>query len=289
MHDVKTRRGRRLLWSVSLLGLLLAAGPLLAHDFWLEPSSYAPAPGTRVSVRLRVGQQLHGDPMPRDPQAIVRFAALGPNGESPIQGVPGVDPAGFLTPSVPGLYLLVYRSNHANVELAADKFEQYLKDEGLEPIIAARARKGQSAAAGKEIFSRCAKALLSVGSFGEAPKASYDRPLGLTLEIVPEANPTVLAVGQTLPLHLLYEGKPLADAKVTAIPAARPEELVSARTDAKGRVSLPLARGGMWLIKAVHMIPAPAAASSPRFHQLTPSRSASASAANRATQHSAIW
>ena len=37
-----------------------------------------------------------------------------------------------------------------------------------------------------------------------------------------------------------------------------PAEKLSARTDKDGRVRLKLRPGGMWLIKAVHMIPAPA-------------------------------
>ena len=258
MQQTRTRRAQRLRQAWLLLGFLACCGPLAAHDFWIEPSSFTPALSAKVSVRLRVGQQLRGDPMPRDPQFLLRFAAVGPGGETPIPGVPGVDPAGFVSFASPGLYYLVYRSNHATLDLAADKFEQYLKDEGLERIVASRAKKGQSALPGKEIFSRCAKALISAGSMGATVKSGYDRPVGLTLELVPEADPTSLAVGQSLPVRLIYEGAPLAGAKVFAIPNERPEDQVSARSDAKGRVLLPLSRGGMWLIKAVQMIPAPA-------------------------------
>jgi uncharacterized GH25 family protein len=37
-----------------------------------------------------------------------------------------------------------------------------------------------------------------------------------------------------------------------------PDKRLSARTDKAGRVSLALPRGGVWLVKAVHMVPAPA-------------------------------
>ena len=46
------RASRRLALSFGLSALLLAA-PALAHDFWLEPSSYSPRVGDRVAVRLR--------------------------------------------------------------------------------------------------------------------------------------------------------------------------------------------------------------------------------------------
>jgi len=40
---------------IPLLALLLVASAV-AHDFWIEPSSYQVKPGEPVAVRLRVGQ-----------------------------------------------------------------------------------------------------------------------------------------------------------------------------------------------------------------------------------------
>jgi len=233
---------------------LLCAGSLWAHDLWIEPSAFMPAPGTRLAVRLFIGQLFRGDVFPRDPKYLVRFAVIGPGGESPIPGVPDTDPAGFLVAGRPGLYELVYTSRHAAVELDAARFEKYLAEEGLDQISALRARRGQSAAPGKELYSRCAKSLIAVG--GDAG-SGHDRVLGLTLELVPETNPYTLAAGQELPVRLLYRGQPLVGAKVAAVPKDQPASQVAARTDAHGRVRLRLAGPGVWLVKAVHMIAAP--------------------------------
>lgn len=59
-------------------------------------------------------------------------------------------------------------------------------------------------------------------------------------------------------VHLVYEGKPLAGALVVAMNRDEPEKPISARTDKGGGVLLALPRGGVWLVKAVHMVPAPA-------------------------------
>ena len=67
------------LGAVLLLGTL-ATPALLAHNFWIEPTAFTPAPGQRVAVRLRVGQELQGDPVPRDPSLMKRFVTVGPNG-----------------------------------------------------------------------------------------------------------------------------------------------------------------------------------------------------------------
>ena len=37
-----------------------------------------------------------------------------------------------------------------------------------------------------------------------------------------------------------------------------PDKHLSVRTDKAGRVSFTLPRGGVWLVKAAHMVPAPA-------------------------------
>ncbi|HEX9943951.1 MAG TPA: DUF4198 domain-containing protein [Thermoanaerobaculia bacterium] len=237
----------------ALLALVSAA--LRAHDFWIEPSTFTPAPGQRMAVRLRVGQDLRGDPVPRDPSLLERFVAAGPSGEFRVPGLPNTEPAGVMALPAPGLYTIVYDSGRSPVELDAGKFEEYLKLEGLEKISALRARRGQSATAVKEVFSRCAKALIAAGS-GAGP--GYDRPLGQRLELVPEKNPYALIGGGELPVRLLYRGKPLAGALVVALQKDRPEAKVSARSDARGRATLKLDHPGFWLLKAVHMVPAPA-------------------------------
>jgi uncharacterized GH25 family protein len=240
-------------YGVGLLLAVLSTPALLAHNFWIEPTTFTPAPGQRVAVRLRVGAELQGDPVPRDPNLIKRFVAVGPSGEAPVPGVPNTEPAGFEAFAAPGLYTIVYDSGRSPVELDAAKFETYLKEEGLEAVAAARARQGKSAAGAKEVFSRCAKALIAVGG----PGSGHDRVFGQRIELVAEKNPYTLAGGGELPVRLLYQGKPLAGALVMALQRGRTDK-VTVRSDSRGRVLLKLDRPGFWLIKAVHMIPAPA-------------------------------
>ena len=224
---------------------------VFAHDFWIEPSTFRPAVGANVSVALRVGERFRGDPVPRTPDRIVRFALFSPSRETPIDGVPGQDPAGVARISEPGLQIVGYRSKVSTVELEAAKFEQYLKEEGLESIVAERARRGESLKSSREIYSRSAKALLAAGGAG---RFGHDRVVGLTLELVPEKNPYALRAGGSLPVRLEYDGKPLAGALVVALNRAAPERPLSARTDAGGRLAFVLEKPGQWLVKSVHMV-----------------------------------
>lgn len=215
---------------------------------WIEPATFAPATGQIVGIRLKVGQDLLGDPIPRSSALIRDFVALDSEGRKPVVGREGSDPAGFARATGPGLMILGYSSNPSSVELPVEKFRQYLKEEGLEKRIAVREERAQ-----KEQFSRCAKSLLLSGA---ASASEGDRALGFTLELVAERNPYLLGAGEELPLRLTYLGRPLAGALVVAM--TRAGEKISARTDAAGRVRLKVARNGFWMIKAVHMISAPA-------------------------------
>ena len=241
-----------------LEAVVLSGTPLLAHDMWIDPTTFFPDPGTIVGIKLRVGQDLLGDPLPRDPSLINQFVFEDAAGRKPVVGRDGADPAGFLRVAAPGLLVVGYRSNPSAVELTPEKFNQYLKDEGLDAITALRARRNETGAKAHEIFSRCAKSLVLSGPVSRVSHDQGDRVLGFTLELVAERNPYAIAMGQDLPLRLIYENRPLPGALVVAINRANPSEKVSARTDKDGRVHFRLKQRGMWLVKAVHMIPAPA-------------------------------
>ena len=223
-----------------------------AHDFWIEPSAFRPAVGSTLGVRLVVGQRFRGDVLPRNPAMIARFVFVTDQGEVPVPGRAADDPAGSVRIEQPGLGLILYRSLESPLSLEPDKFEEYLKEEGLESVIVARAKRGESQKPSKELYSRAAKCLVQAGSSGDS---GFDRVVGLTLELVPEKDPYAMAGGGDLPIRLLFEGKPLAGALVAAMPYDAPEKKLSARSDRDGRVTLKLPAGGVWLVKAVQMTP----------------------------------
>jgi uncharacterized GH25 family protein len=253
MAVLSSRIGYRLgsLVLASALGLT----PLFAHDMWIEPMTFSPQPGEIVGVRLHVGQDLLGDPLARDSTLFNQFFVEDSAGRMPLVGRDGGNPAGFLRVAKPGLLVIGYRSNPSAVELAAEKFNQYLKDEGLDAVAAVRARRNETGAPAHELFSRCAKSLVLSGS---PSPAQGDRLLGFTLELVAERNPYAIRAGEELPVRLTYENRPLAGALVVAMNRLNPSEKLAARTGKDGRVRFRLRPGGMWLIKAVHMVPAPA-------------------------------
>jgi uncharacterized GH25 family protein len=230
------------------LALVLAA-PLAAHDFWIEPGSFRPSVGAPLAVHLVVGQRFRGDALPRNPALIERFVLVSGTSEIPVVGRPADEPAGLVTPPRAGLAWIAYRSLESPLSLDADRFEEYLREEGLESVVAERARRGESGKPSRELFSRAAKSLVRAGGAGSD---GFDRPLGLALELVPERDPYALH-GEELPVRLLWQGRPLAGALVSALPYASPETKQSLRSDRDGRVRFRGIGPGVWLVKAVRM------------------------------------
>jgi uncharacterized GH25 family protein len=247
----------RIVRALIVVAVAICGARLHAHDMWIEPATFSPDTGQIVAVRLRVGQDFLGDPLPRDPRLINEFVVQDAAGRQPLVGRDGSDPAGFFRIATPGLQIIGYRSNPSALEQTGDKFNRYLKEEGLETIAALRAQRHQTDAKAREFFSRCAKSLVASGS---PAKTQGDRPLGFTLELVAERNPYALNAGQELPVRLIYQNRPLAGALVVAMNRLRPGEKLTARTDEAGRARFTLQQEGMWLIKAVHMVEAPAGA-----------------------------
>jgi uncharacterized GH25 family protein len=240
---------------IGALAVVVLARAAAAHDVWLEPSSFRCAPGERLDVRLRVGEGFRGEPSPRRPERIERFAAASGAAERPILGWPGMEPAGVVRLDPPGTWLLFYDNLPVEIELPAERFELYLAEEGLEHIAELRRARGESARPARERYARSLKALVTVGD-AAAAGTGFDRRLGLELELVPESDPRRLAAPSRIPFRLYFRGRPAPGVLVTAYPGSDPDRARRGRTDAAGRVELTLEPGERWLVRAVHMVPA---------------------------------
>ena len=249
-----------LIATTAVLSLASLAPLSLAHEFWIKPSKFQIDAGLKLDIQLFVGDGFPGEVVARNGPKIEKFAAFSDAGELPIPGVNGKDPAGSITFEKPGTQVIAFRNLTSRLELEASKFEAYLKEEGLDSIIAKRAELGHSDKPGRELYSRCAKSIVRVGDASQN-SPGFDRQVGLRFELIPITNPANIDItkdsGQVFTVKAIYEGKPLASAKIAARTPDDPKLVIKATTDAEGRASLPLTKSGMWLVSAVHMVAAP--------------------------------
>ncbi len=91
-----------------------------------------------------------------------------------------------------------------------------------------------------------AKALL----VSETADDHFRRVTGLAFEFVPEADPYRLRPGGRLPVRLLLDGGPAAGVEVVASREGGAAQ-VAGRTDAAGRIQIPIAAAGKWRLRAL--------------------------------------
>jgi uncharacterized GH25 family protein len=249
--------GRRFLVSSAfVLGL---AAPLMAHEFWLTPSSWVAAPGGRVTLLANVGDRFANASSFTTPDRVESVRLVGPQTDQLVPGPYRRErdslAADVQLPTIPGVYAGIFVVKPRVGEKTGAIFEEHLRHQGLSDIAAERSRNKETHVAVRERYSRYGKTLMQVGTAGADSIAT--RPLGLKIELVPLRNPIRLRPGDRLRLRLLLDGQPAAGALVGAIDAdakvAADEWPVSGRTDAKGEVGLTLPRRGPWLVRAVRM------------------------------------
>ena len=263
--NLAARDSRRFFFKLSVLLIVCLqcyaiALPASAHEFWIEPESFRPQAGVPFDVRVLVGQDFNGDGVIFLPETFERFETVTARGKQKVNGTPGDDPAGHITPTETGSLLVAYQSTRFSLSMDAKTFEGYLKKEGLEDIRILRSNAGKSGKPANEVYTRFAKSLLAVG--GQSNGLDSSRPLGLRFEIVPLTPVYRKTGGQPgeMEVQLLYENQPLANVQIEAFSKKNMTTRLLQRTDQVGRARFTLPHGGVWLLNAVHMIPAPSSA-----------------------------
>jgi len=245
------------------LSLALIATPVMAHDFWLQPTRFQLAPNAPLEATFLVGHAALRERWLNNDR-IVAMKSFFAGRPTDVRGGLRTGEVDLVTRfSAPGLHVLGMQSNYAFSDLPAIRFNDYAKEEGLALITAARKRSGNAAKPGRERYSRRAKSLIQVGTQTAANQGQATRPIGLKLEIVPDRNPYALDASRMLPVHVLYNGRRLANATVKLTNLANDDKPVAiAVTDRAGRARFRIPASGNWLLNVVWGVPV---AANPRF------------------------
>lgn len=240
----------------------LPAAQAVAHEYWLTPSAYGVAPGQTVSVQAHVGSDFKGELRPFAATRTVRLEVQARERKDvKSAAINGDLDLANLTLEDDGGAVVAFETNFVQLELPPEKFDDYLRKEGLNGPLQARQALGPKAGPGRERYLRCAKTWIA-GRDGARLKQAF----GMPLEIIPRNDP--LASGK-LAVQVLYNARPIAGILVKAwnqplasgwIPREQSvrepvKPSAEARTDKNGIAVLPIEGAGEWLLSAVHMIP----------------------------------
>ncbi|MFN7932368.1 MAG: DUF4198 domain-containing protein [Bryobacteraceae bacterium] len=224
-----------------------------AHDLYLMPEKFTlPGPGL-----LRITYQ-NGDAFPVGssnvkPERLRNTRAWMKTGKAAFEGITAEAKQTVASVRLPGEGTAILTSQTAPnfIELAPAKFASYLKHENLGHVAVWREKNGEAAKPGRERYSKYVKSLVAVGK----PDEYFREKTGLTIEIVPEADPFALRVGGKLPVQVLFRGKPAADVamEVAWLVSGKAVMKVVGRTDSEGRVKVPVKGTGPHRLHAIVM------------------------------------
>lgn len=237
---------------VLIIFALLFSSTASAHEYWLEPETFHLKPNEKTAVHLYVGDGLTKDREERPFQSAktTRFDvfSIGKTLDLKTSLKDEVMPVCDFSAARTGEYLLTMERRWSFIKIESAKFEDYLREEGMEYIIGERAKLNENQKEGRERYSRFIKSLVQVG---DKRDETYKKIAGLKLEIVPQENPYSKKIGDSLKFQVLFDGKPIAGRKIFA--DNRDGATQELTTDKNGKAAMKIERKGLWLVRVVNM------------------------------------
>jgi uncharacterized GH25 family protein len=233
---------------------------------WIEPLKFSIEPQKKIYAHEKVGQNFKGNSYSYLASSFEQFNITEGGKTRPIKSRLGNKPAVQERVDNEGLVILSAISTPSELTYETrEKFEKFIKSEKLDWVFEAHKKRGLPEKGFVEVFRRYPKSLIKVGN-----GKGEDQVLGLPLEWVVETNP--YTTEGNIKARLLWQGKPFANSHVSVFNKVSPKvkdknlNLASKQpknikviktelsTDEEGRVEIPRADGGIFLINAVRMI-----------------------------------
>ncbi len=234
--------------------VLIVAYLANGHEFWLQPKKFKYALDEEIKLDFMVGESFTGEFWDLKKHKAEKMQLHRLSGVKDL--VKEVKPTDGNNLTVKadqeGTYLFALQSNAAYIELEGEKFNEYLKEDGLDYILEERTKAGILGKPSREFYSRFAKVLVQTGSKTDD---TFKKKLGLRYEIIPDQNPYTLKAGDQLQCRILFEGKPAAHALVKVWNIVNNTTfLQNIYTESDGTIRFPISASGSWMVSSVRMI-----------------------------------
>ncbi len=238
-----------------IFGLALLGSIAFGHEFWLQPSKFFVGIGDKISVQVLVGEGFAGERSEGKKNRLIQYKHHTASTTTDLAPALTGDTYGdvSITLTTPGTHLFSFANTPKFLTMKADSFLLYLEEDGLDNAIATRKQRGETNKPSRELYQRCVKTLVQVGS---QPDDTFSKNTGMVLEILPTKNPYDQRPGQLAEFKLFFDNKPLAGALVRYWNRDGANQLTEEkqRSDARGYARFRL-RAGANMISLVRMVP----------------------------------
>ncbi|GHN00722.1 hypothetical protein WSM22_22110 [Cytophagales bacterium WSM2-2] len=240
---------------IVLTGLaLLIFAIVQSHEFWMQTKKFRYKIGEEMKVEFMVGENFEGEPWDLKKHRVEKLNMyhLAKVIDLKKSVMPDQkDRLKFKFTEV-GTHLLTMESNTAYIELDAAKFNDYLKEDGLDNVLDIRTKSNTLDKPSKEFYSRHVKLLVQSG---DKTDDTFKKKIGMRVEIIPSQNPYNLKTGEYLQCLVLFDGKPLPHQMVKIWNKIGDNSILqNAYTESDGTIKFPISSKGPWMISTVRMI-----------------------------------
>jgi hypothetical protein len=251
----RAQRVRRIATITTAL-LLASALAAAAHDMFVQPARFFVEENAEVVVRVLNGTFSKSENS-IDRARLTDVSVVSPAGrqrvDTALWSAAGDTSRFTLRTGAAGTYVAGVSTRPNVIALAAKDFNEYLREDGIPDVLAARERNSELDRPARERYSKHVKALIQVGS---ARSEHFATELGYPAELVPLENPYTLKVGGVLRVRTLVDGKPAGSQYVLfggRTPGGARIAQRSIRSNAVGIARVPLRARGTWYVKFINM------------------------------------
>jgi uncharacterized GH25 family protein len=202
-----------------LLIVIVVSLVAVAHEFWFMPDKFNYSPGETANIRFRVGEDFVGENWSGNREKVQQLFHFTPMGEvidiaDKLSGNKG-DSLQLLLKDE-GTHMVTYNGKNSFISLEAEKFNDYLKEDGLDNVIAYRKQHQEENKKSTEHYQRSIKTILQAGS---RTTNVCTGPTTLPLDIIPDANPYAVPANNMgrpdyVRFKVLFKGMPVANVLV---------------------------------------------------------------------------
>jgi uncharacterized GH25 family protein len=236
------------------LVLIIGCGTLvLAHEFWLSPRKFRLAIGEELKFNLLVGENFEGEPWDLKKHRIEKLDLHATTKVTDLRNLVKSEARDKVTLKMveEGTQLIAMQSNYAYIELEGEKFNEYLKEDGIEDIYEQREKNNELTKPAREFYARFVKLLVQTGN---KKTDVYKKKINTPIEIIPTKNPYSLKSGDYLSCQILFNGKPVINQMVKVWNKINNTTfLQNMFTEKDGTVTFPLNSKGPWMVSTVKM------------------------------------
>lgn len=226
---------------------------LSSHEFWIEPDKFFYKRGETINLRFRVGENFDGENWSGNRTKVQKmnfyFGGVKDSCNQNLTEEEGDSLQIMLLDE--GTAMITMTTTNSFIELEADKFNDYLREDGLAETLQYRMQHGDSAKAGREYYQRSIKTIIQVGANRDK---TYKQITNLPIDIIPDDHPYHVAKDDNFKVRLLFKNTPMAHQNVKVWHRQNNRTTVQLHlTDEKGEFKFFLTPSGKWMITTVKM------------------------------------